>query len=123
MPFASLTYSCAAFGSKSTFVPLDPSENTFLDAMILLGKYGIHRAWLVNSPAGDITNVITQSAVLELLGNNIDSFQALAALPLSKLGLGQHKAVAAVTVANTSWDAFRLIHDNVCASVLHMMSI
>ena len=46
------------------FIPIDPTENTLLDVMLILGKYGAHRVWVVQSPGGDITNVISQSAVV-----------------------------------------------------------
>lgn len=42
------------------FIPIDPSETTVLDVMIILGYYGAHRVWMVDSPGGDITGVISQ---------------------------------------------------------------
>jgi hypothetical protein len=56
------------------FVPIDPNETTLVDVMLILGYYGCHRVWLVNSPGGDITGMYEhdfpayQSAVL--ISNN-----------------------------------------------------
>jgi hypothetical protein len=45
-------------------VPIDSASHTLLDVMLILGKYACHRAWLVQSPGGDIINVISQTGVV-----------------------------------------------------------
>ncbi len=44
------------------FVPLRPEE-AMLDAMLIMGKYGVHRVPVCNRE-GVIVNIITQSAVV-----------------------------------------------------------
>ena len=89
---------------------MDATENTFFDVMLLLGKYGFHRTWLVDGAA--ITNVISQSTVIEVLGQNLASFPAITSATIASLGLGP-KFTASVKLTDTYWDAFRQIHEAV----------
>ena len=45
-------------------VTVDGQRHTLLDAMFLLGKYGMHRVWAVGAGGATITNSISQSAVV-----------------------------------------------------------
>ena len=82
----------------------------------LSGKYGEHRVWLVNSPGGDIINVVTQSDVVKLIHSNLHVFRSeLTSKTVHELRLGSwHKVVHSVTLQDSYWDAFRKIHDKVC---------
>ncbi len=56
-----LTITGTSFWAR--FVPLSPADS-MLDAMLIMGKFGVHRVPIVNA-AGDIVNIITQSAVVD----------------------------------------------------------
>ena len=102
-------------GSISAFVPIDPTANDFLDVFLLLGKYGIHRAWMVSG--NDVTNVVTQSAVVDILAKNLEHFAGLTHKTIASLELGSPKAVVGVTLSDTFWDAFRLMHEHHVSAV------
>eukprot|EP00043_Microstomoeca_roanoka_P010441 m.99208 g.99208 ORF g.99208 m.99208 type:complete len:342 (+) comp14897_c0_seq1:81-1106(+) len=91
----------------SPFVPLDEERNTMLDVMLLLGKYALHRAYIVKSCA-DITNVITQSAVVQFLHEHKERMASTMNRTLAELGLGQNEPVN-VKTDETFWTAFRLM--------------
>ncbi len=46
---------CKEAAKFGVFVPIDPKESTVLDVMLILGIYGAHRVWLVNSPGSWMT--------------------------------------------------------------------
>ena len=80
-------------------MPIDVNENDFLDVMLILGKYGVHRAWLVD---GDqITNVVTQTGLLEVLANYLASFAGLTHKTIASLDLGTPKHVISATLSDT----------------------
>eukprot|EP00055_Hartaetosiga_balthica_P002553 m.4397 g.4397 ORF g.4397 m.4397 type:complete len:344 (-) comp2222_c0_seq1:195-1226(-) len=89
------------------FVPLDAANNNMLDVMLLLGKYGLHRAYVVHT-CGDIENVITQSSVLKFVAENKAMMVSTFNRTVSELGLGQ-KAPVMVTRDDTFWTAFKLM--------------
>ena len=90
----------------------------------MLGKYNARRVWVVQSPGGDITNVISQSALVTLLHANISSFQStFLGQSVADLHVGTFGKIATVTLKNTYWDAFQLMNSKVimpkCNSVHH----
>ncbi|EGD83241.1 hypothetical protein PTSG_03873 [Salpingoeca rosetta] len=99
----------------SPFVPLDEERSTMLDVMLLLGKYALHRAYIVHT-CGDITNVITQSAVVKFLHEHKERMASTMNRTLKQLGLGQ-KAPVTVTTDDTFWTAFKLMREK-CVSAL-----
>lgn len=102
--------------SKAPFVPIDlADEDSLLQVMILMGKYGIHNVWSVDN--NEVVNVITQGAMLNILAKNIGKFGAITDTPIKHLGLGLPKHVCSVTQHDTYWEAFRVIHDHVCPVV------
>lgn len=103
----------------SKFVPLDSKNSNFLDVLLLLGKYGQHRVCVVDSPGGDLKNMITQSAVLAELNHANPIFDALTSKTLEALGWKEHPdhPLISVNVDKTYWDAFRLISDNLVSGV------
>ena len=61
--------------------------------MLLMSKHGLHRIPVVQSPGGDIVNIITQSAVVEQLAKNLGEFPEIAQATLEDLGLASHGTV------------------------------
>lgn len=96
------------------FVPLDP-ECTMLDAMLIMGKYQLHRIPIVQRPGGDIRNFLTQSAVIEAIASRSEHFKKLTSKSLAELGLATPQKVISVTINDTLHDAIRLIREFVSA--------
>jgi len=103
--------------TQSPFIPIDPNESDFLEIMILLGKYSMHRVWLVNSPGGDIINVITQQGALDQLTDKMSYFTDLTNKSLTDLGLATPNPVVCVSSRDTFWDAFCSIRDHFVSGV------
>lgn len=102
------------------FIPLDSKTSTTLDALLLLGKYGQHRVCIVDSPGGDLVNMITQSAMLEQLAHCNPMFESLTSKTLKQLGWSEHpdgKALISINIEKTYWDAFGLISDNLVSGL------
>ena len=88
-----------------------------LDVMLILGKYGAHRTWVVQSPGGDITNVpshnipihpscaqvISQSGVVALLAANMEQFHELTGKTIGELHVGTYGGVISVSPSDTYW--------------------
>jgi CBS domain-containing protein len=99
------------------FIPLDPKNNTMLDVMLLLGKYAQHRAFVVET-GGDITNIVTQSAVVKFLKNFKDRMAPTIHKTLKELNLAPAaKPVATVTGDDTFWTAFKLMKEKAVSAV------
>lgn len=83
-------------------MPVDARLNSALDVMVLLGKYGLHRVCEVQSPGGNIKNIITQSAVVSLLNECMEKepFSKVASHSLEELGLASGETTV-VTVRDT----------------------
>ena len=64
---------------------------------------------------GDLVNVITQSALLRFLHDNLDKLSALADATIGQLHCGSRSKLATVTEQQTMWDAFKLMK----AEVVH----
>eukprot|EP00048_Salpingoeca_helianthica_P004058 m.73290 g.73290 ORF g.73290 m.73290 type:complete len:579 (+) comp13030_c0_seq1:903-2639(+) len=90
--FASTTVKdLMATKSLGLFIPLDPEAHTLLDALLLLGRYGIRRIPVISASTNKIQNIITQSAVAKLLSDMFISdktFSEHAGKTLRGLGLG-----------------------------------
>lgn len=97
------------------FVPLRV-EDSLLDAMLVMGKYGVHRVPVV-SAEGIIINIITQSAVVNAIAKNLDQFEEVAGLTLEQLGLADHRTCVTVTIDDTLHIAIRAIRDNRVSAV------
>eukprot|EP00056_Hartaetosiga_gracilis_P001373 m.44503 g.44503 ORF g.44503 m.44503 type:complete len:346 (+) comp10611_c0_seq8:219-1256(+) len=97
------------------FVPLDAENNHMLDVMLLLGKYGLHRAYVVHT-CGDIENVITQSTVVKFLNENKSMMVSTFNRTVQELGLGQKEPVS-VTRDDTFWTAFKVMKDHGVSAV------
>lgn len=98
-------------GGRAPFVPVSAQNDSALEAMIYLGKYGIHRVWPTD--CDEIVNIITQRSMLELIYNNLSLFPDLVETEIENLGIDLKKQVFSVTVNETYWEAFRVMHENV----------
>lgn len=100
------------------FIPVDSRTSSLLDAMVLLGKYGVRRLPVIDSHTGDITNMITQSGMLQVLYANIDRFDDFfLSRSIEQLGLVRRRPVFSVTVHQTMLDAFKLMRDKNISAV------
>ena len=62
----------SGYTRNTPFIPIDLTDNDFLDVMILLGKYGIRRVFTVDAPGGDILSVISQVCVSVFVPLSLD---------------------------------------------------
>lgn len=90
------------------FIPVDEDSNSFLDVMLILGKYMVHRVCVVKAGA-DLSNIITQSAVVEALKHSTGDFRALEWRSLHDLGMDGEREVVSVREDQTLFEAFKLI--------------
>lgn len=68
------------------FVPLDPEHNSMLDLMLILGRYALHRVFICEV-AGDVTAIVTQTRVVEMLLTNVRVLADIADRSLLELGM------------------------------------
>eukprot|EP00051_Salpingoeca_urceolata_P026089 m.476029 g.476029 ORF g.476029 m.476029 type:complete len:392 (-) comp20409_c0_seq1:653-1828(-) len=96
------------------FVPVDQDSGTLLDPMLLCGIHGVRRVPVVKTPGGDMVNIITQSALIQTVSENLDRFVAVAdtTIKANNLGTAAPK-VFSVTTDDPLAKAFELIrkHD------------
>lgn len=97
------------------FVPLDESA-TLLDAILILGKHGLHRLCVVQL-GGDIVNVITQSAMLKALNDAMPHMAAVAAKTLAELGLAEPREVVASRLDDCVWTALHAMRTHNVSAV------
>eukprot|EP00298_Acanthocystis_sp_HF-20_P010647 c18970_g1_i1.p1 GENE.c18970_g1_i1~~c18970_g1_i1.p1 ORF type:complete len:352 (+),score=178.75 c18970_g1_i1:49-1104(+) len=90
-------------------IPLEEKESTLLDAMLIMGKYGIHRIPIVSFAVGDIVNFITQSAVVGKISEACKAQNKSFNETLAELGLAKLKDVARVHTEQPLLSAFLLI--------------
>lgn len=100
------------------FIPLDPEVHTLLDAMHLLGKYGLRRIPVISASTNKIQNIVTQSAVVKLLSEIITTdkqFREFAKKTLCDLGLaGSQHTQTQVSVHET--DTLMHAMQQICAN-------
>ncbi|EDQ87540.1 uncharacterized protein MONBRDRAFT_37974 [Monosiga brevicollis MX1] len=92
------------------FIPLAKENNTMLDVMLLLGKYAQHRAYIVE-PGSDITNVVTQTSLLEFLHAHLDEFPKLVDSTVADLQLGTKKDIVSCKPTDTMQSALLKMRD------------
>ena len=83
-----------------------------LDVMLIIGRFGFHRLPVI-SDAGDLTNIITQSAVVKQLVDAQDEVKALTTKTLSELGLDTKQNVVSVDSDASLKEAIQLLRDHV----------
>jgi CBS domain-containing protein len=91
------------------FTPLDSEENTVLDCMLLMGKYGLHRCYVVNSGTHELVGVVTQSMLVQFLHDHMPVFKAISEQTIAELKIGTYSQLVTVTQDNTFMDAFTQI--------------
>ena len=89
------------------FVPLLEDSSTLLDAVLILGKHGLHRLCVVQ-PGGDITNIITQSALIKALMVALPHLAPIADKTLRQLGLAVKPHLYAVNIDDGVWVAVKV---------------
>lgn len=104
----------------SRFVPLDSKRSSFLDAILLLGKYGQHRVCIVESPGGGLVNMLTQSALLDEMTRSNPAFSSVTSKSLKELGWSEKHSTQSVLTVNihaTYWEAFNVMSRNLISAV------
>lgn len=84
-----------------------PEGATLLDVMLVLGKHGRHR--IVVEDEHDITNIITQSAVLRLIHKRMAELGAVVKHTVAELGLARQRKIYTVSLDDEAKHAFVLI--------------
>jgi len=90
------------------FVPL-ALTSSMRDAMLLLGKHHLYRIVVIDADKQELANVITQSAMVKVLGDNMKSFGDFGKKTLADLGLATQKTIFSVSLDNLAIDAFKLM--------------
>jgi len=90
------------------FVPL-ALTSSMRDAMLLLGKNHLYRIVVIDAEKQELANVITQSAMVKVLGDNMKSFGHFGKKTLAELGLATQKTIFSVALDNLAIDAFKLM--------------
>ncbi len=91
------------------FVPLDYDTATLLDAVLILGKHGLHRVCVVKA-GGDIVNIVTQSAVIGALTLALPKLKSVTGRTLRDLGLHESPHVYTVPLDESVWVALKVRH-------------
>jgi len=93
------------------FTPLDPEHNTMLDCMLLMGKYALHRCYVVK-PGGDVINIVTQSMLVRFLRDHLEQFKELGAKTVAELNLGTRGDVYTAQTTDTFMAAFAKMQEH-----------
>lgn len=89
-------------------MPLSDNAD-LLNIVQILGKYGVHRVNIFDE-AGNLINIITQLAVLQLISSHLDSISDIGGLTLEQLNIGT-SPVTTINLSSPTIDAFRVIRD------------
>jgi len=92
------------------FVPL-ALTSSMRDAMLLLGKHHLYRIIVIDPEKQELANIITQSAMVKVLGDNLKHFGDFGKKTLEEVGLGASKKIYSVTSDELAIDAFKLMLD------------
>jgi len=90
------------------FVPL-ALTSSMRDAMLLLGKHHLYRIIVIDAEKQELANIITQSAMVKVLGDNMKSFGDFGKKTMTDLGLAEKKTIFSVSLDNLAIDAFKLM--------------
>jgi CBS domain-containing protein len=111
MHFSQLTLAEVVTGPRfGPFIPLS-TTHTLLDAMLLLGKYGLRRLPIVEA-GGDLVNIVTQSQLLQLMVDNAAVLASVETKTLTELGLGDAHPVFSVSIDATTQAAFNTMQQH-----------
>jgi len=101
----------AGISGNNPFVALD-TPCSLRDAMILLGKHHLYRLVAIDGEKQTLVNVISQSAVIKVLHDNLSKFSGLTNRTLKELGLAEPKTVLQLPIHSDALTAFKLIANN-----------
>jgi len=90
------------------FVPL-ALTSSMRDAMLLLGKHHLYRIIVIDAEKQELANIITQSAMVKVLGDNMKHFGDFGKKTLTDLGLAASKTIYSVALDHLAIDAFKLM--------------
>lgn len=96
----------ADFSKRDPFVPV-PDDADMLPIVEILADYDVHRVNVFNSE-GKLTNIITQSAVVDMLASRLKDVQDIASKTVEELNLGS-SPVASVDITDSTIQAFKLL--------------
>jgi len=99
------------------FIPVDMDAGNLLDCMLLAGHHGVRRIPVVKTPGGGLTNIITQSALVQTLSANLSRFTSVGGKTLRDLGRGKAGRLFTVNINQPLREAFRLIRDKDISAV------
>lgn len=99
------------------FVPVEVDRGTLLEVMLLCGQHNLRRVPVVKSPGGDVVNIITQSALVQTLGANLDRFKSVTRKTLADLHLGRRGHVISVSEDEPLRTAFERMRENDISAV------
>lgn len=105
------------FLSPGPFVPVDNDKGTLLDCMLLCGQHAFRRVPVVKTPGGDIVNIITQSALVQTLGANLERFKSVGEKTLTELNLGSRGKILSVNEDQPLEEVFNLIREHDVSAV------
>lgn len=91
---------------------VDFVQNTMLDVMLIIGRFGFHRLPVITD-AGDLSNIITQSAVVKYLVDTQEGVKELTSKTLAELGFDKRQEVISVNSDASLEDAIQLLRDHV----------
>lgn len=99
---------CADLSHRNPFVPI--SDDSDLYAVVrILSEYGVHRVNVFDSK-GALTNIITQSALLKLIDQNLDKVSNVVDKSIAELGIGTSPVISIASSHHTI-AAFKLIRE------------
>lgn len=94
------------------FQPIEESAS-LSDALKLLGKDRYHRAIVIDPKTERLSNIVTQSSMLEFvlkLNESNEAINAFCSQTLLDLGLGRPQKLITIPLSHKAVDAFHLIH-------------
>lgn len=98
-------------------MPVDSDKGTLLDCMLLCGQHAFRRVPVVKTPGGDIVNIITQSALVQTLGANLERFKSVGEKTLTELNLGSRGKILSVNEDQPLEEVFNLIREHDVSAV------
>jgi len=87
-------------------VPLEASSSA-KDLMTLLGKHHVYRVPIIDGEKQQLTNLITQSALVNIIAAKVELFAPVVGRTLKALGLAQPKKLFTVAINDPAKQAFK----------------
>ncbi len=92
------------------FQPIEESASLY-DTLKLLGKDRYHRAIVIDPVTERLSNIVTQSSMLNFINSNLENpaIKAFCAQTVEELGLAKPQKMVCVPITNKAVDAFYMI--------------